>query len=97
MTFAQAASRVEQDWRADQASLLAQSEAEKFLKEARQHKDWTALAREKNLTVEETGFFSRFKNLPSWANTQENFQAASALSADHPLPDKPLKVGADLR
>jgi len=95
MTFAQAALRVEQDWRAAQASLLAQSEAEKFLKEARQHKDWTALAREKNLTVEETGFFSRFKNLPSWANIQENFQAASALSADHPLPDKPLKVGAD--
>ena len=95
MTFAQAASRVEQDWRAYQASLLAQSEAEKFLKEARQHKDWTALAREKDLTVEETGFFSRFKNLPSWANTQENFQAASTLSADHPLPDKPLKVGTD--
>jgi peptidyl-prolyl cis-trans isomerase D len=95
MTFAQAAFRVEQDWRSAQASLLAQSEAEKFLKEARQHKDWTALAREKNLTVEETGFFSRFKNLPSWANTQENFQAASALSADHPLPDKPIKVGAD--
>jgi peptidyl-prolyl cis-trans isomerase D len=95
MTFAQAAFRVEQDWRAEQASLLAQSEAEKFLKEARQRKDWTALAREKNLTIEETGFFSRFKNLPSWANTPENFQAASALSADHPLPDKPLTVGAD--
>ncbi len=95
MTFAQAAPRVEQDWKAEQASLLAQSEAEKFLKEARQRKDWTTLAREKNLTVEETGFFSRFKNLPAWANTPENFQAASSLSADHPLPDKPLKVGAD--
>ncbi|RPH88879.1 MAG: hypothetical protein EHM75_03245, partial [Desulfobacteraceae bacterium] len=95
MTFAQAALRVEQDWRTDQASLLAQSEAEKFLKEARKHKDWTALAREKNLPVEETGYFSRFKNLPSWANTQENFQAASGLSAEHPLPDKPLKVGGD--
>ena len=96
MTFAQAATRVEQDWRAAQASLLAQSEAEKFLKEARQHKDWTALARERNLAVEETGFFSRFKNLPSWANTPENLQVASTLSADHPLPDKPLRVGADL-
>jgi peptidyl-prolyl cis-trans isomerase D len=95
MTFDQAASRVEQDWRAEQASLLAQAEAEKFLKEARQHKDWPALAREKNLTLEETGFFSRFKNLPSWANVQENFQAASALSAGHPLADKPLKMGPD--
>jgi peptidyl-prolyl cis-trans isomerase D len=95
MTFAQAASRVEQDWRVHEASLLAQAEAEKFLKEARQQKDWTALAREKNLTVEETGFFSRFKNPPSWASSQENFQTVSTLSASHPLADKVLKIGSD--
>jgi peptidyl-prolyl cis-trans isomerase D len=95
MTFEQAEARVTQDWVGEQAGTLARAEAEKFLKEARSGGDWRALAREKSLPVEETGFFSRFKNLPVWAQTPENAPLLFSVGAGNPLPEKVLKAGSD--
>jgi peptidyl-prolyl cis-trans isomerase D len=94
MSLAEAETRVRQDWLAEQAGLLAQTEAEKFLKEARSGGNWRKLAQEKNLSVEETGFFSRFKNLPAWAQSPENAQALFSVGTGNPLPDKILKTGS---
>jgi peptidyl-prolyl cis-trans isomerase D len=94
LTFEQAQARVEQDWRTEQAGVLAQAEAEKFLKEARAGGDWRKAAQAKNLSVEETGFFSRFKNLPAWAQTPDNAQILFSVGPGTPLPEKVLKAGS---
>ncbi|MBI5584317.1 MAG: SurA N-terminal domain-containing protein [Deltaproteobacteria bacterium] len=94
MSFAEAESRVQQDWLEEQAGLMAQAEAEKFLKEARSAGDWRKLAQEKNLSIEESGYFSRFKNLPAWAQTPENAQIIFSVGTGTPLPEKVLKAGS---
>jgi peptidyl-prolyl cis-trans isomerase D len=93
MSFEQAKSRVEQDWLREQAETLARTEAEKFLKEARAGGDWRKMAQGRNLPVEETGYFSRFKNLPAWAQTPENAQLVFSVGAGKPLPEKVIKAG----
>ncbi len=95
MTFEQAEARVTQDWLGEQAGTLARTEAETFLKEARSGGDWRALAREKNLPVAETGFFSRFRKCPAWAQTPENAPLLFSVGAGNPLPEKVLKAGSD--
>ncbi len=69
MTLGQAESRVKEDLLEEKAAKIALSEAEAFLKELRQKKDIHKIAQEKNRMVEETGFFSRVKNRPPWAET----------------------------
>lgn len=94
MSFEQAESRVRQDWLTEQAGVLARDAAEKFLQAVRGGKDWRILAREANLPVEETPFFSRFKNLPSWAQTPENLEVVFTVGTGHPYPEKVVKIGS---
>ena len=94
LSFEQAETRIRQDWLEEQAVLTAETEGEKFLKEARAGKDWRKLAQEQNLKIEETGFFSRFKNLPGWAQTQDNLALLFSVGTGKPLPEKLLKVGS---
>jgi peptidyl-prolyl cis-trans isomerase D len=95
MTLEQAESRVREDLLEEKAAQIAFSEAEAFLKELRQKKDIHQIAREKNRTVEETGFFSRVKNRPPWMETPEVQEVLYSIGPFNPMVAKPLKLGAD--
>ena len=82
MTLGQAESRVKEDLIEEKAAKIALSEAETFLKELRQKKDIHKIAQEKNRTVEETGFFSRVKNRPSWVETPEVQEVLFSIGSD---------------
>lgn len=95
MTLAQAESRAKEDLVEEKASQMAQSEAEAALKALRQVKDVQQWAKEKNRKWEETGFFSRVKNRPSWAATTEIQEALFSIGPSTPILEKPFKLGAD--
>jgi peptidyl-prolyl cis-trans isomerase D len=95
MTLEQAESRVREDLLEEKAAKIALSEAEAFLKELRQKKDLHQVAREKNRTVEETGFFSRVKNRPPWVETPEVQEVLFSIGRFKPIVEKPFKLGTD--
>jgi peptidyl-prolyl cis-trans isomerase D len=95
MTLEQAESRVREGLLEEKAAQIAYSEAEAFLKELRQKKDIHQIAREKNRTVEETGFFSRVKNRPPWAEAPEVQEVLYSIGPFNPMVAKPFKLGAD--
>lgn len=95
MTLGQAESRVKEDLLEEKAAQMTLSEAESFLKAVRQGKDFQQLAKEKNRKVEETGFFSRVKGLPTWATTPEIQGVLFSIGPSSPLSEKPFKLGAD--
>ena len=95
MTFAQAESRVKEDFTEEKASQMALSDAEASLKSLRQVKDFQQWAKEKNRKWEETGFFSRLKNRPAWATTPEIQEALFSIGPSNPVVEKPFKIGSD--
>lgn len=95
MTLGQAESRVKEDLLEEKAAKIALSEAEAFLKELRQKKDIHKIAQEKNRMVEETGFFSRVRNRPPWAETREVQEVLFSIGPSSPIAEKPLKLGTD--
>jgi len=95
MTLAQAESWVKEDLVEDKASKMALSEAEVFLQELRKKKDIHQIAQEKNRKVEETGFFSRVKNRPAWADTPGVLEALFSIGPSNPTTEKPFKLSAD--
>ncbi|MBI5605589.1 MAG: SurA N-terminal domain-containing protein [Deltaproteobacteria bacterium] len=95
MTLAQAESRVKEDLTEEKASQMALSEAEAALKSLRPGKDLQQWAKEKNKKWEETGFFSRVKNRPPWADTPEIQEVLFSIGPSNPVPGKPFKLGSD--
>jgi peptidyl-prolyl cis-trans isomerase D len=95
MTLAQAENQAKEDLVEEKAGQLAFSEAEAFLKGTMKNKDIHQVAREKNRKVEETGFFSRAKNIPTWAATKEAQEALFSLNASNRIVEKPFKIGSD--
>jgi peptidyl-prolyl cis-trans isomerase D len=95
MTLEQAESRVREDLLGEKATQLALSEAEAFLKDLRQKKDIHQLAREKNRVLDETGFFSRVKNRPPWADSPEVQEILFSLGPSNSIAAKPFKLGTD--
>jgi peptidyl-prolyl cis-trans isomerase D len=95
MTLSQAESRVKEDFINEKSAQTALSEAEAFIKELRQKKDIQVIARERSRKVEETSFFSRAKNHPSWADTPEVQEALFSIGPSNPIIEKPFKLGAD--
>jgi hypothetical protein len=95
MTLSQAESRVKEDLINEKAAQTALSEAETFLKELRKKKDIQLIARERNRKLEETGFFSRAKKRPSWADTPEVQEVLFSIGPSSPIIEKPFKLGAD--
>ncbi|MGA3085213.1 MAG: hypothetical protein ABSE95_10505, partial [Thermodesulfobacteriota bacterium] len=79
----------------EKAAQTALSEAETFLKELRKKKDIQLIARERNRKLEETGFFSRAKKRPSWADTPEVQEVLFSIGPSSPIIEKPFKLGAD--
>jgi hypothetical protein len=95
MTLNQAESRVKEDLLEDQSAAMALSESEAFLNELRKKKDVLQVARDKNRKADETGFFSRVKNRPPWAETPEGQEILFSIGPSHSIPEKPLKLGKD--
>jgi peptidyl-prolyl cis-trans isomerase D len=95
MTLAQAESRAKEDLLDEKAAQMTLSEAEAFLKALRQGKEFQLMSKEKNRKVEETGFFSRIKGIPTWASTPEVQGVLFSIGPASPLPEKPFKLGSD--
>jgi peptidyl-prolyl cis-trans isomerase D len=95
MSFQQAESRVNEDLIGEKAVQTAFSEATAFLKELSLKKDIHQIAREKNRSVEETGYFSRVKNRPPWAETPEIQEILFSIGPSNPMVEKPFKLGND--
>jgi len=83
--------KVEADYIEDKALKDAGTAAEKYLEELKKKGDWEGLAREKNKTIESTGFFTR-NGTPGKIGIVPGIQdAAFRLTADKPFPDKVFK------
>ncbi len=83
--------KVESDYIEDKALKDAGTAAEKYLEELRKKGDWEGLAKEKNRTIESTGFFTR-NGTPGKIGIVPGIQdAAFRLTADKPFPDKVFK------
>ena len=95
MTLAQAESRVKEDLVNEKAGQMALAEAEAFIKSFQKSKNLPEAARQQNRSIEETGFFSRAKNLPTWAGAREIQEALFSLGPTRPIVEKPFKTGSD--
>jgi peptidyl-prolyl cis-trans isomerase D len=93
MDLAQAESKVKNDLLEEKAGQMALSEADRFLKELRRTKDIQKAAKERGKELEETGFFSRAKNSPSWAVTPEIQEILFSVGPSHPAAEKPFTLG----
>jgi peptidyl-prolyl cis-trans isomerase D len=85
---------VEQAYRVEQAQTLVQELADKLLTLATEKKSLNAAAAELNLTVEESGDFSRSFGyfIPKIGTSQELADAAFALTADSPVAPKTYTI-----
>lgn len=95
MTLDQAQDRVKEDLLEESAAARARSEAETFLGEIKGKKDFVGAARARGLKIEESGFFTRIKNQPAWAQTPEGQEILFALGPSSPFPERPVTVGKD--
>jgi peptidyl-prolyl cis-trans isomerase D len=95
MTLAQAESRVRDDLMDEKAGQMAFSEAEAFIKAFQKSKNLPEAVSRQNRKVEETGFFSRAKNVPPWAGAREIQEALFSLGPARRIVEKPFKAGPD--
>lgn len=66
----------------------AKKDAEAYLAELRKGRPWDGLAKEKRMTPEETGFFSRRGPTPKMGNVPGLKDAVFRLNKDNPYPDR---------
>jgi peptidyl-prolyl cis-trans isomerase D len=95
MTLAQAESRVKEDLIEEKAGQMAFSEAEALIKSLQKSKNPQEAVHQQNRKIEETGFFSRAKNMPSWAGAREIQEALFSLGPARRIVEKPFKAGSD--
>ncbi len=70
----------------------ARKKAEKYLAELRGGADWKELAKRKNTSIKETGFFSRGGNIPNLGYAPSVSEAAFLLSDETRYPDRSFTV-----
>ncbi|HMK64825.1 MAG TPA: SurA N-terminal domain-containing protein [Thermodesulfobacteriota bacterium] len=95
MTLTQAESRAREDLIDEKAGQIALAEANAFIKTFQKSQDLQEAARKQSRKIEETGFFSRAKNMPPWAGTREIQESLFSLGVGHRIVDKPFIVGSD--
>jgi peptidyl-prolyl cis-trans isomerase D len=77
----------------DHLSLVAaKKEAGNYLEELKGGADWFELAKKNNLKTDETGFFTREKNMPKIGYSLSLFEAAFSLSSQKRYPDEVFEV-----
>jgi peptidyl-prolyl cis-trans isomerase D len=81
------AGTVREDFIAYLAAKAAKAAAESYLNELAKGKEWKALAKEKSLKTEDTGFFSRRQSVPKIGYAPGLVEAAFGLDAEKPYPD----------
>ena len=75
---------------AHEAEVAAKSAAEDYLKVLKEGKDWQTLAKEKDLKIQETEFFTRRDPIPNIGNAPALSEMAFKLGQDNPYADKPF-------
>ncbi len=78
----------EKDYIDDMALKKAKEEAEKYLQEIKEGKDWFELAKEKGKIPDSTEFFSRLDFPPKIGTAPGLQESAFKLTEDSPYPDK---------
>ncbi len=81
---------VEKNFIAHEAEAAAKSAAEGYLKALKEGKNWQALAKEKDLKIQETEFFTRRDPIPDIGNAPALNEMAFKLGKDNPYADKPF-------
>lgn len=72
--------------------VAAKKEAEKYLEKLKGGADWFELAKKKGLDTDETGLFTREKNMPKIAYSPLISEAAFSLSSQNRYPDQVFEV-----
>ncbi|MCF8127768.1 MAG: SurA N-terminal domain-containing protein [Deltaproteobacteria bacterium] len=81
---------VEKKFMAQEARAAAESAAEKYLKALREGKSWETAAKENNLKVQQTQFFTRRDPIPDIGNAPALNEMAFKLNKDNPYTQKPF-------
>jgi peptidyl-prolyl cis-trans isomerase D len=88
--------RVERELREKKAGEKAESAAEELLVELKGGRPMKEAATNKGLKVEETGLFKKWTSyIPKLGFSEGVAEVISSLSAEHPYPDRPIKMGRD--
>jgi len=81
---------VEKKFMAQEARAAAESAAEKYLKALKEGKSWETAAKENNLKVQQTEFFTRRDPIPPIGNAPTLNEMAFKLNKDNPYTQKPF-------
>lgn len=84
--------RLDKDFERHLSLLAAKNTAESYLRELRNGADWSKFIKDKDLKVEETGFFSREETTPKIGYAPELSEAVFSLSSEKIYPDKVFEV-----
>jgi len=86
------AGKVKKDLIDDLADEQAKAAADKYLARLKAGEDWAGLAKENNLKVEETEFFTRRGSIPKIGYQPDLQEMVFSLSKDNPYPDKVFEI-----
>jgi peptidyl-prolyl cis-trans isomerase D len=75
---------------ANEARAAAESAAEKYLKALKEGKSWETMAKENNLKIQQTNFFTRRDPIPDIGNAPALNEMVFKLGKDHPFTQKPF-------
>ncbi len=81
---------VEKNFASQEARSAAESAAEKYLKALKEGKSWETAAKENNLKVQQTQFFTRRDPVPDIGNAPALNEMAFKLNKDNPYTQKPF-------
>ncbi len=81
---------VEEKFIAHETRAAAESTSEKYLKSLKEGKSWETMAKENNLKIQQTNFFTRRDPIPDIGNAPALNEMAFKLGKDHPYTQKPF-------
>ena len=81
---------VEEKFIAHETWAAAESTSEKYLKSLKEGKSWETMAKENNLKIQQTNFFTRRDPIPDIGNAPALNEMAFKLGKDHPYTQKPF-------
>jgi len=90
--MSEASDQLDKDFINHLSLIAAKREAESYLEELKGGADWSELAKEKGLTTDETGFFTRRENIPKIGYSSLLSEVTFSLSSRKRYPDEIFEV-----
>ena len=91
-TMSEVTDQLQKDFINHLSLVAAKREAESYLEELKGGADWFELAKDKGLTTDETGFFTRREGTPKIGHTPFLSETIFSLSSQKRYPDEALEV-----